>query len=70
MFPVSSTEQRPIASNLLTTAQKMEERSPGLHILAAREFRYPVQQQQISVRTEQYRRINLLENSFSVPIQK
>lgn len=61
MFPVSSVDLRPIVLALLPLAQKIEERSPGLHVLAARQFRYPVQQQQINVRVEQYRKVNLLE---------
>lgn len=61
MFPASSTDQRIIAPALLPTVQWMEERSPGLHVLAAREFRYPVQQQKVSIRAEQYRKMNLLE---------
>lgn len=61
MFSVTSTEQRPIAANLLPEAQRMEERSPGLHVLAAREFRYPIQQQKAVVTALQFHKINLLE---------
>ena len=61
MFPASNVDLRPIAPALLPVAQKIEERSPGLHVLAARQFRYPVQQQKMSVRVDQYRRVNLLE---------
>jgi hypothetical protein len=61
MFLPSSIDLRPIAPALLTQAQEIEERSPGLSVLAARQFRYPVQQQQMSVRVEQHRKVNLLE---------
>jgi hypothetical protein len=61
MFSVISAEQRPIASTLLPEAQKMEERSPGLHVLAAREFSYPIQQQKVVIQAEQFHKINLLE---------
>lgn len=61
MFPDSDPSQRPIAPALLPLAQKIEERSPGLYVLAAREFRYPVQEQQVSIRVDQYRKVNLLE---------
>jgi hypothetical protein len=61
MFPVSSIDLRPIAPALLPKAQEIEERSPGLYVLAARQFRYPIQQQKMSVRVEQYRKVNLLE---------
>ena len=61
MFLASSTSQRPIAPALLERVQKIEERSPGLHVLAAREFRYPIQQQRVNLRAERYRKLNLLE---------
>ncbi len=61
MFPASSVDVRPIAPELLPLARQIEERSQGLHILAARQFRYPVQQQKISVRIDHYRKVNLLE---------
>jgi hypothetical protein len=61
MFSVTSTEQRPIAANLLQEAQRKEERSPGLHVLAAREFRYPIQQQKVVIKAQQFHKINLLE---------
>ncbi len=61
MFLVSSVDLRPIAPALLPVALKIEKGSPGLHVLAARQFRYPVQQQKISVRIEYYRKLNLLE---------
>ncbi len=61
IFPASSTHLRPIAPALIAQAQKIEERSPGLHVLAAREFRYPIQQQQVGVQAERYRKLNLLE---------
>jgi hypothetical protein len=61
MFLASSADPRHIASNLLPLAQKIEERSPRLRVLAARQFRYPVQQQEISVRIDRYRQVNLLE---------
>ena len=61
IFPASSTNTRPIASALLSQAQRIEEGHPGLHVLAAREFRYPVQQQELSMRAELFRQMNLLE---------
>src|SRR5215471_1608095 len=61
MFPALDTNLRPIAPALLQQAQKIEERSPGLHVLAARELRYPVQQQTVNLRAERYRKLNLLE---------
>ena len=61
IFPASSTNTRPIASALLSQAQRIEEGHPGLHVLAAREFRYPVQQQELSMRAELFREMNLLE---------
>ncbi len=61
MFLDSAIDQRPIAPNLLEQAHSLEKRYSGLHIIAAREFRYPVQQQKVSVRAEQRRKINLLE---------
>jgi hypothetical protein len=61
MFPASSIDLRPIDPALLPIAQKIEERSPGLYVLAARQFCYPVQQQEIGVRVDQYRKVNLLE---------
>lgn len=61
MFPLASTDARLIDKDLLSLAQQIEERSPGLEVLAARQFRYPVQQQQLSIQAEQYRKMNLLE---------
>ena len=61
MFLDSDINQRPIAPNLLKQARSLEKRFSGLHIIAAREFRYPVQQLKVRVRAEQYRKINLLE---------
>jgi len=61
IFPAPNTNLRPIAPALLQQAQKIEERFPGLHVLAAREFRYPVQQQKVNLRAERYRKLNLLE---------
>jgi len=61
IFPASSTNTRPIASALRARAQKLEEGHPLHHVLAAREFRYPVQLQEVSIRAEQYRKMNLLE---------
>jgi hypothetical protein len=61
MFLASSVDQRPIAETLRAVAREIEERSPRLRVLAAREFRYPVQQQEIRVRVEHRRKMNLLE---------
>ncbi len=61
IFPASSANTRPIASALRARAQKLEEGHPLHHVLAAREFRYPVQIQAVSIRAEQYRKMNLLE---------
>ena len=61
IFPTSSENTRPIAPALRSRVQEIEEGQPGLYVLAAREFRYPVQQQELSIHAEQYRRMNLLE---------
>jgi hypothetical protein len=61
MFLVSNVDSRRIAPALLPLAQEIEERSPGLSVFAARQFRYPVQQQKMSVRVERYRRVHLLQ---------
>jgi hypothetical protein len=39
----------------------MEKGQPGLYVLAARKFRYPVQQQELNIHAEQYRKMNILE---------
>ncbi len=44
MFLASSIDLRPIVPSLLSRATRIEEESPGLYVLAAREFRYPVRQ--------------------------
>jgi hypothetical protein len=61
IFPTVSADTRPIAQALRKRVQEMEEGQPGLYVLAAREFRYPVQQQEVTIRVEQYRQMNLLE---------
>ncbi|HEY0752524.1 MAG TPA: hypothetical protein VGD98_00980 [Ktedonobacteraceae bacterium] len=62
MFPLSSIDQRPtIAPGLIAAARALEERSPGLHVLAARPFRYPVQQQKVTIRVDVSRKLNLFE---------
>lgn len=61
IFPASSANTRPIASALRKRAQELEAGHPLQHVLAAREFRYPVQLQEVSIRAEQYRKMNLLE---------
>lgn len=59
IFPAPNTRLRPIASNLLSMAQDIEKDEPGLYVLAAREFRYPVQQRKVGVRADQYIKNNL-----------
>lgn len=61
IFTTASAETRPIASTLRPQVQEMEESQPGLYVLAARQFRYPVQQQELSIHAEQYRKVHLLE---------
>jgi hypothetical protein len=61
MFLATDLQERPITPALLEQARKLEEQPRGLHVLAAREFRYPVQQQKVTVQVEHYRTINLLE---------
>lgn len=61
MFLASDIHERPIALALLEQARKKEEQSRSLRVLAAREFRYPVQQQKVTVQVEHYRIVNLLE---------
>ncbi len=61
IFPTVSANTRPIAQALRKRVQEMEEGQPGLYVLAAREFRYPVQQQEVNIQVEQYRQMNLLE---------
>jgi hypothetical protein len=61
IFPTVSANTRPIAQALRKRVQEMEEGQPGLYVLAAREFRYPVQQQELNIQVEQYRQMNLLE---------
>ncbi|QBD82814.1 hypothetical protein EPA93_45375 [Ktedonosporobacter rubrisoli] len=61
IFPTVSADTRPIAQALRKRVQEMEEGQPGLYVLAAREFRYPVQQQEVTIQVEQRRQMNLLE---------
>jgi DNA-binding MarR family transcriptional regulator len=61
MFPASSVDLRPIDTTLLPVVREIEERSPRLRVLAARQFRYSVQQQKIRVRVERRRKMDLLE---------
>lgn len=61
MFLASSIDLRPIVPRLLARAKRIEEESPGLFVLAAREFRYPVRQQKVEVQAEQFHRMNPLE---------
>jgi hypothetical protein len=59
IFP--SSNNKPIDATLLPMVQKIEERSPMLRVYAAREFRYPVQQQAVSLRVDRYQDLKLLE---------
>jgi hypothetical protein len=52
---------RPIASELRTQVEQIEKRSPGLRILAAGQFKYPVFQQELRIRVDTIRKLNLLE---------
>lgn len=61
MFLASNLDLRPIVPSLLAKATSIEEASPGLYVLAAREFRYPVRQQKVEVLADQFHRMNLLE---------
>lgn len=61
MFLTSRLDLRPIVPSLLARATRIEEDSPGLYVLAAREFRYPVRQQKVEVQADQFHRMNLLE---------
>jgi hypothetical protein len=61
IFPAYSTAQRLIAQELLPQVHSIEKRSPGLQVLAAREFRYPIRQQAVNLQIDHYRTLNLLE---------
>lgn len=59
MFLASSP--KPIDANLKETADKIEQQSPGLSVLAARQFRYSVSQVSVEVTISEPRKFNVLE---------
>ncbi|MFB2881479.1 hypothetical protein [Floridanema aerugineum] len=59
MFLASSP--KPIDANLKETADKIEQQSPGLSVLAARQFRYGVSQVSLEVTISEPRKFNVLE---------
>ncbi|XWK87442.1 MAG: hypothetical protein U7127_25115 [Phormidium sp.] len=59
MFLASSP--KPIDVNLKEMADKIEQQSPGLSVLAARQFRYSVSQVSVEVTISEPRKFNVLE---------
>jgi len=59
MFLASSP--KPIDANLKEMADKIEQQSPGLSVLAARQFRYSVSQVTVEVTISEPRKFNVLE---------
>jgi len=61
LTPLQSNLQPLIAPVLQDEAKEIEKRSPGITVLGAREFRYPVQQLQCRVAYEIHSKLNLLQ---------
>ena len=59
MFLASS--RKPIDANLKEMADKIEQQSPGLSVLAARQFRYSVSQVTLEVTISEPRKFNVIE---------
>ena len=59
MFLASS--RKPIDANLKEMADKIEQQSPGLSVLAARQFRYSVSQVTVEVTISEPRKFNVIE---------
>jgi hypothetical protein len=59
MFLASSP--KPIDANLKEMADKIEQQSPGLSVLAARQFRYSVSQVTVEVTISEPRKFNVIE---------
>jgi hypothetical protein len=59
MFPASS--DKPIVSQLSVWAEQIEKQSPGLSVLAARQFRYKLYQTPVDVTVTEPRKFNVLE---------
>jgi methyltransferase-like protein len=59
MFLTSSA--KPIDDNLKNMADEIEAQSPGLSVLAARQFRYSLRQTHVEVTIKEPRQFNVLE---------
>ena len=59
MFLASST--KPIDSNLSSLEEQIEQQSPGLSVLAARQFRFAIRQTPLEVAISEPREFNVLE---------
>ncbi|WP_017716473.1 hypothetical protein [Kamptonema formosum] len=59
MFPAFS--DKPIASELSVWAEQIEKQSPGLSVLAARQFRYKMYQTPVDLNVTEPRKFNVLE---------
>lgn len=61
MFQPAKSSTSRIHHKLRSEVSKIEERSPSLRVLVARQIRYPVLQRELRVRVDTTRKLNLLE---------
>src|SRR5215475_11086034 len=61
MFQPTKSQTPRIHEKLRSEVGSLEERSPGLRVLVARQLRYPVLQRELRVQVDTIRKLNLLE---------